>query len=278
MKSVIKAFAVLGVISLLAACQSTKKNHSNSKEFPSRGHAHNDYEHENPLLDALSNGFSSVEADIHLVKGALLVAHDADPVQTERTLEGLYLEPLLQRFRDNNGHILPGDQPFILLVDIKTDAEATYRVLENALEKYSGMLTSYHDRFTLPGSVTVILSGNRPKQIVANQTRRLVGIDGRLPDLEIVDEPSALVPLISDNWKSHFSWRGDGPISALELAKLKSIVSRAHEQGRMIRFWANPDTPAYWTLARDAQIDLINTDDLEGLSDFLSSPQTNQDQ
>ncbi|MBT5708895.1 MAG: hypothetical protein HOI66_21465 [Verrucomicrobia bacterium] len=268
----------MGVISLLAACQSTEKTPSNSEAFPPRGHAHNDYEHENPLLDALSSGFSSVEADIHLVNGALLVAHDADQVQTERTLKGLYLEPLRQRFLRNNGHILSDDQPFILLVDIKTDAESTYRVLENVLEKYKGMLTSFHDSFTLPGSVTVILSGNRPKQIVANQARRLVGIDGRLPDLENVDETSALVPLISDNWRSHFSWRGDGPISALELAKLESIVTRAHSQGRMIRFWANPDLPAYWSLAKNVRIDLINTDNLEGLSDFLSSPQTNQDQ
>jgi hypothetical protein len=275
MKSVIKIFAVLGVISLLAACQSTEKNQSNSEEFPPRGHAHNDYEHHHPLLDALSYGFSSVEADIHLVNGALLVAHDADQVQTEKTLEGLYLEPLLQRFRDNNGHILPSGQPFILLVDIKTDAETTYRVLEGVLEKYKSMLTSYSDRLTLLGSVTVILSGNRPKQVVAKQERRLVGIDGRLPDLEIEQVTSALVPLISDNWKSHFSWRGDGPISTLELAKLESIVTRAHEQGRMIRFWANPDTPAYWNLARNAHIDLINTDDLEGLSDFLASPKRN---
>src|SRR5688500_5296112 len=50
-------------------------------------HAHNDYEHPRPLLDALDRGFCSVEADIHLVEGRLLVAHDRDKVRPERTLE-----------------------------------------------------------------------------------------------------------------------------------------------------------------------------------------------
>src|SRR4051812_12734941 len=35
----------------------------------SRAHAHNDYEHEHPLLDALEAGFASVEADVWLVDG-----------------------------------------------------------------------------------------------------------------------------------------------------------------------------------------------------------------
>ena len=35
------------------------------------GHAHNDYLHPRPLLDALDQGFCSVEADIFLVDGKL---------------------------------------------------------------------------------------------------------------------------------------------------------------------------------------------------------------
>jgi hypothetical protein len=37
-----------------------------------RAHAHNDYEHDRPLFDALSNDFKSVEADIWLVGGELI--------------------------------------------------------------------------------------------------------------------------------------------------------------------------------------------------------------
>ena len=41
-----------------------------------QGHAHNDYEHERPLFDALDNGFCSIEVDIFLVGGKFLVGHD----------------------------------------------------------------------------------------------------------------------------------------------------------------------------------------------------------
>ena len=62
-----------------------------------QAHAHNDYEHDRPLLDALDHGFTSVEADIYLVDGALLVAHNRRDVKPERTLEKLYLDPLQER-------------------------------------------------------------------------------------------------------------------------------------------------------------------------------------
>ena len=42
-----------------------------------QAHAHNDYEHDRPLRDALDPGFTSVEADVWLVDGKLLVAHDS---------------------------------------------------------------------------------------------------------------------------------------------------------------------------------------------------------
>src|SRR5262245_25702012 len=71
----------------------------------SRGHAHNDYAHERPLLDALEHGFCSVEADIYLVEGHLLVAHDRGQVQPGRTLQALYLDPLRDRVQKNGGKV-----------------------------------------------------------------------------------------------------------------------------------------------------------------------------
>ncbi len=68
-------------------------------------HAHNDYLHEHPLFDALDRGFSSVEADIYLIDGQLLVGHDRSQLKSERTLESLYLAPLARRVRENGGHV-----------------------------------------------------------------------------------------------------------------------------------------------------------------------------
>src|SRR6185295_12383494 len=70
-----------------------------------RAHAHNDYEHTRPLFDALEQGFCSVEADVWLVDGKLLVAHDLKNVKQERTLAALYLDPLRERVRKNGGRV-----------------------------------------------------------------------------------------------------------------------------------------------------------------------------
>src|SRR5215218_4478026 len=95
-----------------------------------QAHAHNDYEHERPLFDALSHGFTSVEADIYLVDGALLVAHDPEDVQPGRTLESLYLQPLARLVRANHGTVYRGSrQPLQLLVDIKNTGAETYTEL-----------------------------------------------------------------------------------------------------------------------------------------------------
>ena len=66
-------------------------------------HAHNDYEHARPLAEALERGFCSVEADVYLVEGRLLVAHDRKDVKPERTLASLYLDPLRDRVRRGGG-------------------------------------------------------------------------------------------------------------------------------------------------------------------------------
>ena len=55
-----------------------------------RAHAHNDYEHTHPLFDALDQGFGSIEPDIYLVNGDLLVAHNRADCRPERNLVKLY--------------------------------------------------------------------------------------------------------------------------------------------------------------------------------------------
>src|SRR5205807_5564118 len=89
-------------------------------------HAHNDYEHKRPLFDALDNGFCSVEADVFLVDGELLVAHTRKEVKPERTLEKLYLDPLRKRIKANGGKVYPGGPTIFLLIDVKTEAKPTY--------------------------------------------------------------------------------------------------------------------------------------------------------
>jgi hypothetical protein len=231
-------------------------------------HAHNDYEHARPLLDALDHGFCSVEADIFLRDGQLLVAHDAGDLRPERTLERLYLQPLAARVKASGGRVYKDGPPFWLLIDQKTASEPTYKALHEVLARYQDILTSTTGDKHTKRAVTVVISGNRPIDFIKAQRTRYAGIDGRLADLKS-DAPAHLMPMISDNWTLHFAWRGEGVIPFGQLEHLKSIVDQAHERGRVVRFWATPETPSLWRDLRSSGVDLINTDKLAALRDFL---------
>ncbi len=233
-----------------------------------RGHAHNDYEHTRPLLDALEQGFCSVEADIHLVDGELLVAHDRTAVKAGRTLDNLYLKPLAERAAQNGGRVYPNGPTVILLVDIKSAAEPTYAALKPLLERYSKALTRFTPDGIQTNAVTIILSGNRPRTVLENEPNRYAALDGRPEDLE-TNPPNTLIPLISENWAKLFHWRGLGPFPPNEQAKLVQIVRKTHEQKRQIRFWGAPDLPVAWKALLEAKVDLINTDRLADLRQFM---------
>jgi hypothetical protein len=231
-------------------------------------HAHNDYWNRRPLLDALAQGFTSVEVDIFLENGMLLVGHERSELKADRTLQALYLEPLAERARANEGRVFPGGGRFFLLIDIKSDANETYRQLERLLPAYAAMLTSVRGREVTPRGVTIVLSGNRPQAAVRDAEHRFVALDGRLADLNS-SSPAELMPLVSDSWTKHFQWRGEGPIRAEERARLQEIVQRAHRARRLVRFWATPENEAVWSELRAAGVDLIGTDELDRLARFL---------
>lgn len=231
-------------------------------------HAHNDYEHPRPLLDALDHGFTSIEADVFLVDGQLLVAHDLKDVVPERTLESLYLMPLSERVKANGGSVYPSGEEVILLVDIKRDGAAVYTHLEELLRKYSDMISVTIDEVYYPKAVTVIISGDRPIDEITASNPRYAGIDGRLSDLDS-DWSVSLLPLISDNWRLHFRYRARGEFSDAERSKLQDIVERVHQRGRRLRFWATPESEEMWAILKEEKVDLIGTDDLQRLSQFL---------
>ncbi|MFM9370061.1 phosphatidylinositol-specific phospholipase C/glycerophosphodiester phosphodiesterase family protein [Streptomyces sp. Da 82-17] len=242
-----------------------------------RAHAHNDYLHTRPLHDALDHRFTSVEADVFLVDGRLLVAHEPSQLDPARTLESLYLDPLLARVRANAGSVYAGyDRPVQLLVDLKNEGVATYLELHARLRPYRAMLTAYEHGRVRRGAVTVVVSGDRAaREPMAAQRVRHAFYDGRLADLGGPADAS-FIPLISDNWGNHFTWRGDGPMPAAERDKLRTIVATAHARRQRVRFWATPDQPgeargALWSELIAADADHLNTDDLAGLEAYLDA-------
>ncbi len=237
-------------------------------------HAHNDYEHARPLLDALDHGFTSIEADIFLFEGQLLVTHDVLDIplaaSKERTLEKLYLQPLQERATANHGRVYKDGPTVTLLIDIKANGKAAYAAIHELLAKYDSIVSVTAGGQYAERAVTVIISGDRPIQEIQDSEPRRAGIDGRLSDLDS-DKSSDLLPLISDNWTNHFRYRGVGAMPESEREKLLDVVARTHAKGRRIRFWATPESPVLWQELKAAGVDLIGTDDLEKLCTFLKS-------
>ena len=121
----------------------------------------------------------------------------------------------------------------------------------------------------------VVVSGNRPVEYIMQQTQRLAFVDGRMENLP-EKYPPLLMPLISERWTKYFSWKGRGEMPEKEREQLRAYVQQAHEQGKLLRFRATPDSPgkereAVWLECWEAGVDLINTDDLAGLRAFLSA-------
>ena len=244
---------------------------------PLGAHAHSDCHQERPLLDALEHGFTSIEADVHLVDGELLVAHDAEDLHPHTTLESLYLAPLAERARRQERILARHEEPLQLLVDIKTDPVATYECLHRLLSRYRTLVTRFERRASgtrmRPHAVTVVVSGNRPRELMRRQRVRYAAVDGRLADLPS-REHHHLLPIISDDWTQHFSWTGTGPMPPHERARLRAIVETAHREGRQVRFWGTPEPPddagvAVVSELLAAGVDYINADDLPSLRAFL---------
>ncbi len=233
-------------------------------------HAHNDYEHERPLLDALEQGFTSIEVDIHLIDGELYAYHDhPEELDAGRTLETLYLEPLSKIIQKNGGKVYPSyEGPFFLMIDIKTDAEETYAVLRKKLRPYKKYLSSSKGDQLRPKALTIFLSGNRPVTTVYSEKKRWVGIDGRPGDLG-KGYSAAFMPVVSDHYSRHLKWRGYEKLTDKEQAHLRELTRRVHAEGKKLRLWASPENKEVWKVLLDEGVDLINTDLLKELNSFL---------
>ncbi|OLZ52064.1 phosphatidylinositol-specific phospholipase C/glycerophosphodiester phosphodiesterase family protein [Amycolatopsis keratiniphila] len=273
--------ALLAAVAATSLATAPASAHERGVKPLPQAHSHNDYEHTRPLQDALDQGFTSVEADIFLVDGQLLVAHDLADTRPDRTLESLYLEPLRKRVLANHGvGVYRQRAEFQLLIDVKGDANSTYAALEKRLydPRYSFLFSLYAFGHVKKRAVTAVISGGRPKDVMLGQKFRLAFYDGRIKDqndLGIGSDPR-VTPLVSDSWPGMFTWTGEGPFPAEERAKLHDLVKRAHAAGQRVRFWATPDVAgpgrdALWKELVAAGVDHLNTDDLPGLANFLRS-------
>ena len=232
---------------------------------PSFKHAHNDYEHPRPLLDALDAKFESVEADVWLDGSDVGVSHNGAPFKG--SLKALYLDPLAERVTANGGSVHGDGKPFFLWLDLKQGSAALQDLLATQLEGY-GFLTRFDDSgVASAGAVTVVLTGD------AAGKKALVNRPAPRPFIRDSNDFSASDPPADGKWGyyavnyySFMQWDGAGTIPTTQRRQLENLINGAHAAGRRIRLFSNPDTASYWTAAKEAHADFVGTDDLAGLA------------
>jgi len=211
-------------------------------------HSHNDYEQDIPYWKALSAGASSIEADVFLSGGTLLVGHEEDKLQPGRTLERLYLKPISETLQMG---FLQG-RKLQLLIDVKSEARTTLDAIVKLLEGYP-MITGN-------AKISVVISGNRPAPPSYIHYPEFISFD--FQSLEPITDPEVLnkIALISLNFKNFTDWNGRENFSTKDLERVAEAVEKAHAWGKPIRFWATPDLQTAWKALADLGVDYINTD------------------
>lgn len=232
---------------------------------PSYKHAHNDYEHPRPLLDALEQKFESVEADVWLDGAEVGVSHDGAPFKG--SLEALYLEPLAARVAANAGSVHGDGKPFFLWLDLKQGSAGLQEVLATQLAEYP-FLTRFDDAGqSQAGAVTVVFTGDdaAKKALVNRAAPRPYTRDSN--SFSPNDPPAdGKWGFYAVNYYSFLQWDGQGAIPATQRRQLENLVNGAHATGRPLRIYASPDTAGFWAEARAAHADFVNTDKLAELN------------
>lgn len=226
-------------------------------------HAHNDYLHDRPLLDALEKGFQSIEVDIYEYKGALKVSHFAIGLGGKPTLQELYLDPLEQYLANHP------EARLWLLIDLKQGRQKLLDLLHSQIAEKGHLFQSRKQMEVRP--VQVILSGSVDRQLVAdNSAYEYFYLDGRIEHLKEGQWDTSLMPLISANFSKVVSWNGEGEMSVADKKAIKQVVELSRAQEKKLRFWKTLDSENVWTALEDLGVAVIGTDDLARLATFVS--------
>lgn len=223
-------------------------------------HAHNDYQKPEPLSNALRNKVFSFEADIYLSGNKLLVAHDKNELPAARTLDSLYLQPIIELFRQHKG-MISDDSNYtpVLMIDIKENGETVIAALIKLLSTYR----SVFDRSVNKKAVQVVLSGDRGSISKWISYPSFISFDGR--PYEVYDSATLQrVAFISDSYLNYIS-------SQDNLNRIEQLVKKVHSMAKLLRLWATPDNPASWNRLQELGIDIINTDKVTECRDYFLS-------
>jgi len=249
-------------------CAPVRSKPVGSAGFHPYSHAHNDYEHPRPLLDALDAKMYSIEADLFLRSGEVVVMHD--PTDTPKgTLKALYLDPLQARVTQS-GSVYGDGVELILWLDLKEGTADLRTALAALLDQYP-MLTVFTDDAVTQGPVTAVLTGNDASKrafIDERTTRRAIRDSGTYTTMD--ERANNRWSWYALEWGKYMTWDGTMTAPESEKARLGCLVGDMHAKGARIRFWKGPETKAFRDLAIATGLDVIGTDYPQQLHDYLA--------
>ena len=224
-------------------------------------HSHNDYNQHSAYFQAYNEQFGSMEADIHLRNGALIVGHDSDKLILQNTLQALYLDPLLNSITTNGGYVYKDkSRKLQLLIDIKTQPEPTLKSLIELLQKYPAIIQNK--------TIKIVITGNRPDAKLFKNYPAYMWFDGDA-NKRYSQQALTKIAMLSEDFQEHSKWNGMGELPDSARIALTAIITRAHSVHKPVRFYACPDVAAAWLTMQQLKVDYINTDHIEILGDFL---------
>ncbi len=222
-------------------------------------HAHNDYLQNVPFWKAFSAGVNSIEVDVFLIEDTLYVAHTKEEIETSRTFESLYLEPLQQALTLG----FESSKQLQVLIDIKSEAYTTLDAIIKVLKKHPLLVKSKQLSF--------VISGSRPKITDYKNYPEYIMFDHQ--SVTDITDKSLLkkIGLISLSFKSFSGWNGKGRLTDTDYNNVITPIKKAHTLGKPFRFWATPDTKTAWKALAALDVDFINTDKPFACTAYLKS-------
>lgn len=219
------------------------------------------------------------------------------------------IDPHSARHERKNGvYPLDPTQTVVLLIDFKNDGHALFPLVSRQLAplRTRGYLSHFNGSATVPGPITVVVTGNAPFElIVANQKYRDIFYDAPLGDMyedENENPSSSSLPpsssssasapgsgtaggaaavgydpsnsyYASTSFPASVGWLWwFGHITGPQRLRIRGQIRGAHKRELKARYWSSPAwlrvvRDRVWEVLVEEGIDYLNGDDLDALRD-----------
>ncbi|MGV3710531.1 MAG: hypothetical protein ACO1Q7_17000 [Gemmatimonas sp.] len=237
-----------------------------------QAYAHNDYNNQNPLYDAVTMGFRGVEVDVFLVDGVLRVGHSRRQAKKGPRLDSLYLEPIRDMvYRCNReAAVRPAIvEPFLLNVEVKERSVETLAALYPlilAMDEVLGVV----GRPSSSLKVNAMLVGYSGAEEGAALSYQELGVSCKLEKLDLLRaclSDSRVRMLSIDYGKTMGRWY------TLEIQRerwMRAIRAIAvTEPDKILRVYNVPENREVYRELLQSSVDIIGTKNLARTAELL---------